>query len=122
LEEEPKETAKAFYEMMSSAQKPLHEKTKVSQLDAIRRLMGFKSQYSLSRDAFDGMLTILGTLLPEGHVLPKNTYDSQKLLRALKMPYEQTGRWGHWEPGATGGSQPCGQGGSSAGDGGQGED
>ena len=87
--EEPEDTAKAFYDMMSSAQKPLHEKTMVSQLDAIGRLMGFKSQYSLSRDAFDGMLAILGTLLPEGHILPKNTYESQKLLRALKMSYEQ---------------------------------
>ena len=43
MEEEPEETAKAFYDMMSSAQQPLHEKTEVSQLDAIRCLMGFKS-------------------------------------------------------------------------------
>ena len=34
------------------------------------------------------MLTVLGKLLPEGHILPKNTYESQRLLRALKMPYE----------------------------------
>jgi uncharacterized Zn finger protein (UPF0148 family) len=27
-------------------------------------------------------------MLPEGHTLPKNTYESQKLLHALKMPYE----------------------------------
>ena len=89
MEEELEETAKAFYDMLSSAQKPLHEKIMVSQLDAIERLMGFKSQYSLSRDAFNGMLTMLGTLLPEGHILPKNTYESEKLLRTLKMPYEQ---------------------------------
>jgi hypothetical protein len=30
MEEEPEETAKAFYDMMSSAQQPLHEKTEVS--------------------------------------------------------------------------------------------
>ena len=35
------------------------------------------------------MLTILSTLLSEGHIQPKNTYESEKLLRALKMPYEQ---------------------------------
>ena len=29
------------------------------------------------------------SLLPEGHILPKNMYEAQKLLRALKMPYEQ---------------------------------
>jgi hypothetical protein len=39
-EEEPEPTAKAFYAMLDSAQKLLHDKTMVSQLDAIGRLMG----------------------------------------------------------------------------------
>ena len=87
-EEDPEETAKAFYTMMEAAQKPLHEKTMVSQLDAISRLIALKSRLSLSRDGFDAMLTVLGKLLPEGHILPKNMYESQRLLRALKMSYE----------------------------------
>ena len=51
--------------------------------------MAFKSQYHLSHDTFDTMLTVFGILLPEVHILPKNMYESRKLLRALKMPYEQ---------------------------------
>ena len=92
-EDEPEATAKAFYDMFAAAQKPLHDRTKVSQLDAIGRVMAFKSQYSLSRDAFDGMLIVIGSLLPEGHILPKTMYEAQKLLRALKMPYEQIHAW-----------------------------
>jgi hypothetical protein len=88
-EQEPEASAKAFYDMFDSAQKPLHGHTKVSQLDAIGRLMALKSQYSLSQDAFDGLLTVVGTLLPEDHILPKSMYEAQKLLRALKMPYEK---------------------------------
>jgi hypothetical protein len=88
-EEEPEATAKVFYDIFAAAQKPLHRQTKVSQLDAIGRIMALKSQYSLSRDAFDGMLTGIGSLLPEGHILPKSMYEAQKLLRALKMPYDQ---------------------------------
>jgi hypothetical protein len=61
----------------------------VSKLDAIGRVMVFKSQFHLSHDAFDGMLIVFGSLLPEGHVLPKSMYESQKLLRASKMSYEQ---------------------------------
>jgi hypothetical protein len=34
------------------------------------------------------VLIVLGKLLPEDHILPKNTYESQRLLRALKMSYE----------------------------------
>jgi hypothetical protein len=87
--EEPEPTAKALYDMFDAAQKPLHDQTNVSQLDAIWHVMAFKSQYSMSRDTFDGLLTIISSLLPEDHVLPKSMYEAQKLLRALKMTYEK---------------------------------
>jgi hypothetical protein len=35
MDDEPEPTAKAFYDMFDVAQKPLHDQTKVSQLDAI---------------------------------------------------------------------------------------
>jgi hypothetical protein len=77
MDNELEPTAKAFYDMFDVAQKPLHDQTKVSQLDAIRRVMAFKSQYSMSRDAFDGLLTVIGSLLPDDHVLPKSMYEAQ---------------------------------------------
>jgi hypothetical protein len=89
MEEEMEPTAKAFYDMMSSAQKPLHDQIMVSQLDAIGCLMGFKLECSMSQEHFDGMLTVIGSLLPDGHILPKSIYESQKPLRALKMSYDQ---------------------------------
>jgi hypothetical protein len=42
-EDEPEPTAKPFYRMFHAAQKPLHDQTTVSQLDAIGRVMVFKS-------------------------------------------------------------------------------
>jgi hypothetical protein len=86
---EPEPNAKVFYDMFDAAQKPLHGQTKVSQLDAIVRVMAFKSQYNMSRDTFDGLLTVIGSLLLDDHILPKSMYEAQKLLRALKMTYEQ---------------------------------
>jgi hypothetical protein len=50
-EEEPGLSAKAFLAMMESAQKLLHEKTTVSQLDAIGRLLGLKSQAPAQHDS-----------------------------------------------------------------------
>jgi hypothetical protein len=41
--EEPEATAKAYYDMLSAAQKPLHGQTNVSQLDGIGRVMALKS-------------------------------------------------------------------------------
>jgi hypothetical protein len=43
----------------------------------------------MSQDAFVGLLTVIDSLLPDDHVLPKSMYEAQKLLRALKMTYEQ---------------------------------
>jgi hypothetical protein len=73
-DDEPEPMAKAFYDMFDAAWKPLHGQTKVSQLDAIVRVMAFKSHYSMSQDEFDGFLTVIGSLLPEDHVLPKSMY------------------------------------------------
>ena len=52
-EEELEPTTKAYYDMLSTTQQPLHGHAKVSQLDAIARLMAIESQFSLSREAFD---------------------------------------------------------------------
>ncbi|TVU50191.1 hypothetical protein EJB05_01553, partial [Eragrostis curvula] len=87
-EEEPEESTKCFYDMFEASQKPFHGHTRVSKLDAIARLMAVKSQFSLSRNAFDVMFTVVASLLPEGHILPMSMYEAQKLLSALKMPYE----------------------------------
>jgi hypothetical protein len=43
MDDEPELTAKEFYDMFDAAQKPLHDQTKVSQLDVIGRVMAFKS-------------------------------------------------------------------------------
>jgi len=75
-EEEPEATAKAYYDMLSSAQKPLHGHTKVSQLDAIGRVMALKAQFSMSRDCYDATLAAIGSLLPEAHIMPKSMYES----------------------------------------------
>jgi hypothetical protein len=88
-EEEPEATAKAYYDMLSMAQKPLHCQINVPQLDGIGRVMSLKSQFNMSQDAFDVMLIVFGSMLPKGDILPKSMYETQKVLRALKMPYEQ---------------------------------
>jgi hypothetical protein len=38
--------------------------------------MAFKSRYSLSGDTFDGLVIVIGSLLPEDHILPKSMYEA----------------------------------------------
>jgi hypothetical protein len=51
--------------------------------------MGLKSDLNMSREGFDKVLAVVGTLLLKNHVLPKSMYEAHKLLKALKMLYEQ---------------------------------
>jgi hypothetical protein len=51
--------------------------------------MAFKSQYSLSRYVFDGLLKVISSLLLQDYVLPKSMDEAQKLLHALKMMHEK---------------------------------
>jgi len=87
--EEMEAASNAFYNMLKSAQRPLHDRTNVSQLDAVGRVMGLKAELNLSREGFDKMLAVWSGLLPEGYIMPKNLYESEKVLLALKMPYDK---------------------------------
>jgi hypothetical protein len=87
--EDSEENTKQYYDTLFAAQKPLHEHTEVTQLDAIACLMAFKSNRHLSRDGFDDLLAVVGSLLPKGHLLTKSMYESNKILHSLKMSYEQ---------------------------------
>ena len=88
-DDEMEESTKAFYEMLESSKRPLHEQTELCQLDAIAQVMALKAQFNLGRECYDAMMTIFGRFLPKGHVLPANLYQSEKILRVLKMPYEK---------------------------------
>jgi hypothetical protein len=88
-EEEPEPSAKVYSDMLAAAQNPLHQHTKLSQLDAIGRLMPVKSQHNLSRECFDALEIVFGNMLPQDHILPKNMYEVREVLCVLKMAYEQ---------------------------------
>jgi hypothetical protein len=88
-DEEPEPTSHEFYRMLSASSHPLHEHTKVSQLDSITQLLAVKSQFGITISGFDSMLSVFGTLLPHGHKLPPNLYEAKKFLSVLTMPYEK---------------------------------
>src|SRR3954462_1842883 len=51
--------------------------------------MALKAQFNLGRECYDAIMTVFGRFLPKGHVMPANLYQSDKILRPLKMPYEK---------------------------------
>ena len=51
--------------------------------------MGLKAELNLSREGFDKMVAVWSDMLPKTHLMPKNLYESEKLLLELKMPYDK---------------------------------
>ena len=85
-DDEMEESAKAFYEMLESSKRPLHEHTELCKLDAIAEVMALKAQFKFGRECYDAMMTLFGRFLPKGHVMPANLYQSDKILHVLRCP------------------------------------
>ena len=79
-DDEMEESSKAFNEMLESSK---------CLLDAISQIMALKAQFNLARGCYDAIMVVFGRFLPKGHVMPANLYQSDKILRALKMPYDK---------------------------------
>lgn len=87
VEEEPIESAKAFYRMVENVKELVHENTTHSTMSAIARLLTIKSMHNLSESCYNAHLELIHELLPRNSSLPKNFYRSKKLLECLGMPY-----------------------------------
>jgi hypothetical protein len=83
IDEEPTASARAFYRMVASADQPVHENTTHSSLSTVARLLALKSQYNMSAAHFEGLIS---ELLPPDSKIPKDFYQSKKLLEGLGMP------------------------------------
>ena len=87
--EEPEPTAKAFFDMMAAAKKPLYTGAKISQLDAISQCLAVKCQHNATRSHYEDSLRTTSNMLPEGHCLPKSFHETKKLMKELNMDYER---------------------------------
>ena len=85
--EEAEPAAKAFYEMLKAAKKPLYAGAEISQLDAIARCLATKTQYNHTRDGFESNLRNTGAMLPKGHCLPKSLHETRRVMKGLNMDY-----------------------------------
>ena len=85
--QDPEPSAKAFYDMMESAKRPLYPGAKVSQLDTISQALATKLQFNMTRSCFEANLVKHGNTLLDGHCLPKTFHECKKITRALSMDY-----------------------------------
>jgi hypothetical protein len=75
--------------MLKASEELLHEHTTVSILTFITRITSIKSKFTFSNKCYKKLLRLFSDVLPSNHKMPKDMYQSTKLLSALGMEYEK---------------------------------
>jgi hypothetical protein len=82
--------AQKYEELLKKANKPLHEKTKHSKLNATVHLYNSNCVGGVSNTIFLAFLKFFNQLLPDdGKALPINTYEAKKFIKDMGLRYEK---------------------------------
>ena len=71
------------------SEEPLHEHTDMTILEFMTWLMSIKSMFAFSINCYKELKDLISEVLPTGHKMPKDMYQSKKLLEGLGMEYEK---------------------------------
>jgi hypothetical protein len=85
----PTAEAEAFFKLLKASEEPLHEYTKVTLLAFITRLMTIKSKYFFYNNCYNDFVKLISDILPKPHKVPKDMYQSKKMMSAHGLKYEK---------------------------------
>jgi hypothetical protein len=87
-QEEPPEVQN-FYRLLVAVDEKVRDGTDVTVLQAVTRLMTMKSKYTFSNQCYNDMVKLIIDLIPTKHNMPKDLYQSKKIVVGLGMEYEK---------------------------------
>jgi ferredoxin-like protein FixX len=79
----------AFYKLFKALEELLYEHTEVTLLAFITRLMAIKSKYFFSNNCYNNLVKLTSDVLLKPHKVPKDMYQSKKMMSALGLKYEK---------------------------------
>jgi hypothetical protein len=88
-EDPPTPEVQKFFDMLRSLEEPLHEHMIVSVLTFVTCITSIKSKFAFSNKCYKEPLSLFSDVLPSNHKMPKDMYQSKKLLSALGMEYKK---------------------------------
>jgi hypothetical protein len=78
-----------FYRLLTTADEKVHDGIDVTVLQAVTHLMVMKSKYSFSNQCYNDIVKLIIDLIPTKHNMPKDLYQSKKIVSGLGMNYEK---------------------------------
>jgi hypothetical protein len=67
----------------------VHDGIELTILQAVTHLMGMKSKYNFSNQCYNDIVKFIIDLIPAKHNIPKDIYQSKKIVASLGMNYEK---------------------------------
>jgi hypothetical protein len=78
-----------FFELLKASEEAVHEHTTMSVLSFVTQLMAIKSTFAFLNNCYKELLKLFSDVLPANHKIPRDMYQSKKLLSSLGMDYEK---------------------------------
>jgi hypothetical protein len=78
-----------FYRLLAATDEKVHDGTDVTVLQAVTYLMVMKSKYNFSNKCYNDIIKLIIDLIPMKHNMPKDLYQSKKIVPGLGMNYEK---------------------------------
>jgi hypothetical protein len=89
LHDSPTPEVQKFFDLIKASEEPLHGHTDMTVLEFVTRLMSIKSKFAFSINCYKELVDLISEVLPTSHKMPKDMYQSKKLLEGLGMEYEK---------------------------------
>jgi hypothetical protein len=87
--EDPPLEVQNSYRLIAASEEKVHDVTDMTMLQAVTRLMGFKSKYNFSNQCYNNIMKSVIDLIPAKHNMLKDLYQSKKIVSGLRMNYEK---------------------------------
>jgi hypothetical protein len=87
--EDPPLGVQNFYRLLAASEEKVHDGTNVTVLQAVTRLIVFKSKYNFLNYCYNDIMKLIILLIPVKHNMRKDLYLSKKIVSGLRMNYEK---------------------------------
>ncbi|KAK8533175.1 hypothetical protein V6N13_046334 [Hibiscus sabdariffa] len=75
-----------LYDILGASSEPIWPGSNESKLSVVSKLMYVKAQYRILNACYDDLCRIMQRLMPKDNAMPKNTYETKKLVRDMGLP------------------------------------
>jgi hypothetical protein len=78
-----------FFKLLKALEEPLYEHIEVILIAFITQLVTIKSKYFFSNNCYNDLLKLINNILLKSHKVPKDMYQSKKMMSAIDLKYEK---------------------------------